>query len=175
MATANVSSVAVTCAAVTYSVGGTVVGVAGVAPGNGEIADNSFVLQNVLGNTLIIPRNGPFTFATPEALNDQFEISVFHGPSTQNQFCTLHDYKGVVTTNITSIIVDCGHNDWTWIDGTNTAGTVIPVRLNTANFLRPRRPLFRIHLPTPRERVTVQQVGQISSGACISSAATVGN
>jgi Galactose oxidase, central domain/Kelch motif len=127
MATANVSSVAVTCAAVTYSVGGTVVGVAGVAPGNGEIADNSFVLQNVLGNTLIIPRNGPFTFATPEALNDQFEISVFHGPSTQNQGCTLWDYKGVVTTNITSIIVDCGHNDWTWIDGTNTAGTVIPV------------------------------------------------
>ena len=37
------------------------------------------------------------------------------------------DYKGVVTTNMTSIIVDCGHNDWTWIDGTNTAGTVIPV------------------------------------------------
>ncbi len=31
-----------------------------------------------------------------------------------------------MTTNITSIIVDCGHNDWTWIDGTNTAGTVVP-------------------------------------------------
>ncbi|HUL35228.1 MAG TPA: kelch repeat-containing protein [Candidatus Eisenbacteria bacterium] len=124
-ATANVTSVVVTCAAVTYSVGGTVVGLAGVPPSNGPITDNSFIIQNVLGNTLIIPQNGPFTFATPEALNDQFQISVFHGPSSQGQGCTLWDYKGVVTTNITSIIVDCGHNDWTWIDGKNTAGSVL--------------------------------------------------
>jgi hypothetical protein len=123
-ATGNVNSVMVTCPAVTYSVGGTVVGLEGIAPNNGPIIDNSFVIQNVLGNTLIVPQNGPFTFATPEALNDQYEISVFHGPSTQNTGCTLWDYKGVVTANITNIVVDCGHNDWTWIDGTNTAGTI---------------------------------------------------
>ena len=61
-------------------------------------------------------------FATPEALNDQYEVSVFHGPSTQGQGCTRWGYKGVVTTNVTSIVIDCAHNDWTWIDGTNTAG-----------------------------------------------------
>ena len=123
-ATANVVSIAVTCKAVTYSVGGSVVGLQGVLPNNGPITDNSFILQNVLGNTLIVPQNGPFVFATPEALNDQFDISVFHGPSTQSNGCTLWNYKGVVTTNIVDVLVDCGHNDWTFIDGTKTAGTI---------------------------------------------------
>jgi Galactose oxidase, central domain len=121
-ATANVVSVAITCKAVTYSIGGSVVGLQGNTPSNGALTDNSFILQNVLGNTLIIPQNGPFTFATPEALNDQYQISVFHGPGTQTNGCTLWNYKGVVTANIVDILVDCGHNDWTFIDGTKTAG-----------------------------------------------------
>jgi len=125
-ATANVTSVAVTCPAITFSIGGTVVGLQGVRPNNGPLVDNSFVLQNVLGNTLIATENGPFTFATPEALNDQYQISVFHGPSTQYQGCTTWDYKGVVTGNVTDIVIDCAHNDWTWIDGTKTAGVAVP-------------------------------------------------
>ena len=130
-ATANVTSVAINCKAVTFSVGGTVVGLAGRTPTppnsiNLPLNDNSFELQNNLGNTLIVPQNGPFSFATPEALNDQFQVSVFHGPSSQSQGCTLWNYKGVVTANITSIIVDCAHNDWTWIDGTKTAGVASP-------------------------------------------------
>ncbi|MGB7848268.1 MAG: kelch repeat-containing protein [Candidatus Acidiferrum sp.] len=125
-ATANVTSVVVTCPAVTYSVGGTIVGLQGVLPNNGPLTDGTFILENVLGNTLTITENGPFVFATPEALNDQFEISVFHSASTQYQGCTLWDYKGVVTANITNIVVDCAHNDWTWIDGTNRAGVASP-------------------------------------------------
>ncbi len=123
-ATANVTSVAVVCPAVTYSVGGTVVGLAGIPPNNGVLTDGSFLLQNNLGNTLNITENGPFTFATQEALNDQYQISIFHSASTQSQGCTLWNYKGVVTANVTSPIVDCGHNDWTWIDGTKTAGPI---------------------------------------------------
>jgi hypothetical protein len=123
-AIANVNNVAVVCPAVTYSVGGTVVGLAGVPANNGPLTDGSFLIQNNLGNTLTVTENGPFTFATPEALNDQYEISVFHAPSTQNEGCTLWNYKGVVTASVNSIIVDCGHDDWTWIDGTKTAGTI---------------------------------------------------
>jgi hypothetical protein len=123
-ATANVTTVAITCPAITYSVGGTVVGLAGVPPNNGPETDGEFILENVLGNTLTITENGSFTFATPEALNDQYEISILHSASTQTQGCTLWDYKGVVTGNITSIVVDCAHDDWTWIDGTNIAGTI---------------------------------------------------
>jgi len=123
-ATATVTSVAIVCPAVTYSVGGTVVGLAGVPPNNGPLTDGSFLLQNNLGNTLTITENGPFTFATPEALNDQFQISVFHAASTQFEGCTLWNYKGVVTASVNSIIIDCSHNDWTWIDGTKTAGPI---------------------------------------------------
>jgi hypothetical protein len=124
-ATANVTTVSITCPAVTYSVGGTVVGLAAPATTtNGPLTDNSFALQNNLGNTLTVSANGPFTFATPEALNDQYEISVFTPPSTQFQGCTTWDYKGVVTANVTNIVVDCAHDDWTWIDGTDISGTV---------------------------------------------------
>ena len=123
-ATANVTNVAVSCPAVTYSVGGTVVGLAGIPPNNGALTDGSFLLQNNLGNTLNITENGPFTFATQEALNDQFQVSIFHAASTQSQGCTLWNYKGVVTASVNTVIVDCAHNDWTWIDGTKTAGTI---------------------------------------------------
>ena len=123
-ATATVTSVAIVCPAVTYSVGGTVVGLAGIPPTNGALTDGSFLLQNNLGNTLTVTENGPFTFATQEALNDQYQISVFHGASTQSQGCTLWNYKGVVTASVNTVIVDCAHNDWTWIDGTKTAGPI---------------------------------------------------
>jgi galactose oxidase-like protein/Kelch motif protein len=123
-ATANVNSVAIVCPAVTYSVGGTVVGLAGIPPNNGVLTDGSFLLQNNLGNTLNITENGPFTFATQEALNDQYQISLFHAASTQSQGCTLWNYKGVVTASVNTVVVDCGHNDWTWIDGTKTAGPI---------------------------------------------------
>jgi hypothetical protein len=132
-ATSNVTSVVITCPAVTYSIGGTVVGLDGVVNtssnppiSNGPITDNSFSLQNNLGNTQVITENGPFTFATPVALNDSYNISVFHGPSTQWQGCTLWGYKGVVTASVSDIVVDCAHNDWTWINGTKTAGFPVP-------------------------------------------------
>jgi Galactose oxidase, central domain/Kelch motif len=128
-ATANVTNVQVNCPAVTYSIGGTVVGLEGFFPpngtvNNGQVTDNSFVIQDELGNTLPITENGPFTFATPLALGDQYEVSIFHASSSQSQGCTLWGYKGAVTANVTSIVVDCAHNDWTWIDGGNVAGTV---------------------------------------------------
>jgi hypothetical protein len=129
-ATANVNTVAINCAAVTFSVGGQVVGLQGKTPTppsqtNLPLTDNSFELQNNLGNTLVISQNGPFQFTTPEALNDQYDISVFHDAST-NPGCTVWNYKGVVTASVTSVLVDCGHDDWTWIDGTNKAGVAVP-------------------------------------------------
>ena len=124
-ATANVTNVTVTCKAVTYSIGGTVVGLAGVpSVPNGPVVDNSFSLQNNLGDTTVVQQNGMFTFPTNEALNGQYNISVFTSPSTQSQGCTTWNYKGVVTGSVTSVIVDCAHDDWTWIDGSKTAGTI---------------------------------------------------
>jgi len=124
-ATSNVTTISVTCKAVTYSVGGNVVGLQGLtSPANGPIVDNSFVLEDKLGNTIIIPQNGPFTFATTLALNDSYQVSILHDPSSQYQRCTLWGYAGTVTGNITNILVDCAHSDWGWINGVNKAGTI---------------------------------------------------
>jgi Galactose oxidase, central domain len=140
-ATANVTTVVVTCPAVTYSIGGTIVGLDGVVNAsstppitNGPLTDNSFSLQDNLGNTQVVTENGPFTFATPVALNDSYNVSVFHGPSTQSQGCTLWGYKGVVAANVSDIVVDCAHDDWTWIDGTNTAGYPVPPKPQYGSF-----------------------------------------
>ncbi|MGB2626024.1 MAG: kelch repeat-containing protein [Candidatus Acidiferrum sp.] len=133
-ATANVVNVAVDCPAVTYSIGGTVVGMAGIPPNNGPETDGKFVIEDELGNTLTITQNGPFSFATPFALNDQYQVSILHSAGTQNEACTIWDYKGVVTANISNIVLDCAHNDWTWIDGTKTAGTAVPVAPQYGSF-----------------------------------------
>jgi hypothetical protein len=127
-ATANVTNVTVNCPAATYSVGGVVVGLEGKTPTppnqvNLPLTDNSFALQDNTGDNLIVTQNGPFTFATPVALNGAYDATVFTAPSTQQQACWTFNFKGVVTTNVTSIVFDCGHDDWTWISGPNTAGT----------------------------------------------------
>ena len=71
-ATSNVTSVVVTCPAVTYSIGGTVVGLAGIVNTtsnppitNGPLTDNSFILQDNLGNTQVITENGPSHLLPP--------------------------------------------------------------------------------------------------------------
>jgi hypothetical protein len=126
IATANVTTVAVTCPAVTYSVGGKVVGLLGkqpTPPNNNPLSDNSFQLLNNGGDNKIITQNGSFTFATPVAQNGAYFVSEISFPTTQPQGCTLWGYSGVATANVNSILIDCAHNDWTWIDGTKTAGT----------------------------------------------------
>jgi hypothetical protein len=171
--TSNITSVVVNCKAVTFSVGGNVVGLAGRTPTppsqiNLPLNDNSFEIQNNLGNTLIIPQNGPFLFATPEALNDQYEVSVFHSASSQTgNGCTLWNYKGVVTANITSIVIDCGRNDWTWIDGTKTAGVARSTPRHRRQH-RTRSPILPVH-------VTVRQPGQTASELSSSLAARASN
>jgi len=124
-ATANVASVVINCQAVTFSVGGTVVGLLGkqpTPPNNAPLTDNSFQLLNNGGDNKIITQNGAFNFATPVALNGAYSISAISFPSTQSQGCTLWGYLGVATANVNNIVVDCAHDDWTWINGAKTAG-----------------------------------------------------
>jgi Galactose oxidase, central domain/Kelch motif len=131
IASANVINVAIDCTAPTFAIGGQVLGLAGATPTppsqiNLALTDNSFQIQNNLGNTLIVTHNGTFQFSTKEALNDQYQVTVFHASDSQQDGCTLWGYKGVVTSAITNIVIDCGHDDWTWIDGTKTAGVDVP-------------------------------------------------
>jgi Galactose oxidase, central domain len=131
IASANVINVAIDCTAPTFKVGGQVVGLAGATPNppsqiNLPVTDNSFQIQNNLGNTLIIKQNGTFQFSTAEALNDQYHISVFHSSDSQPDGCTLWNYNGVVQAAVTTVVIDCGHDDWTWIEGSTSVGVENP-------------------------------------------------
>src|SRR5882762_625823 len=108
-ANANVTSVQVTCPAVFHTIGGTVVGLVGT--------NGSMVLQNNLGDNLAVPANGTFTFNTPIADGSKYDVSILNAAGTQPQVCVDWFFTGFATGNVTSVVVDCGHNDWAWLDG----------------------------------------------------------
>jgi hypothetical protein len=54
--------------------------------------------------------------------NSSYDVSLFVGPTSQPQGCALFFWEGVATANFSGVIVDCQHNDWTWIDGPNSSG-----------------------------------------------------
>jgi NHL repeat len=90
MAGANVS-VPVTCSANTYTVGGTILGLAGVV-----------VLQNDGGDNLTLSADGGFTFAN--ALVDAYSYNVTVLTQPAGQVCTVANGTGVIagrgTTNV---------------------------------------------------------------------------
>ncbi|MBZ5701090.1 MAG: hypothetical protein LAN84_04525 [Acidobacteriia bacterium] len=113
-ANANITNVQVTCTTVTYTIGGTVVNLAGSGGG--------LVLQNNGGDNLLINANGSFTFAT--AINDSstYNVTVLTQPSAPAQTCAVTNGSGTANANVTNVNVDCGHKQWTWMKGANTAG-----------------------------------------------------
>src|SRR6266436_7973891 len=121
-ANANVVNVQVVCPAITHTIGGTVVGLAGTNSG--------MVLQDNLGDNLTISSNGPFQFNTPIADGSTYDVSVLVAPNTQPGVGIVRwFYQGTATSAVTSVIIDCGHNDWAWFDGSNTSnqkGTATP-------------------------------------------------
>jgi Bacterial Ig-like domain/Putative esterase len=104
VASANVTSVSVTCAASPppppppgkYSVGGTVSGLSGTV-----------VLQDNGGDDLNVSSNGSFTFATPVVDGGAYQVTVASNPT--GQACTVAGGSGTVASaNVTSVAVTCG-------------------------------------------------------------------
>jgi N-acetylneuraminic acid mutarotase len=88
----------------------------------GLVGTNSgMVLLDNLGDNLTVSSNGTFTFNTPIADGSTYDVSMLVPPSTQTVSCVIWAYQGTATAAVTSVIVDCGHNDWSWFDGGNTA------------------------------------------------------
>ena len=113
-ATANVTNIQVKCPAIFYTIGGTTVGVVGTNGG--------MVIQNNLGDNLTVPGNGTFTFNTPIADASTYDVSLLVGPTTQPGIgIVIWQYQGTATAAVTSVIVDGGHNDWSWMDGASVA------------------------------------------------------
>src|SRR5712691_1125315 len=114
--TANVTNVQVVCPIPTYTIGGQVVGLLGNGGGM-ELQDNG-------GDNLNITGNGPFTFATPITFGSAYNVTIFIEPGSQTQLCDVFGGAGAPTANVNNIVVDCGHNDWTWITGSSTSNAV---------------------------------------------------
>ncbi len=94
-ANSNVTSVSVTCSAVTYSIGGTLSG----------LTSSSVVLQDNGTDTLTLSSNGQFTFATKIASGSTYSVLVKTQPTGQS--CTVQFGTGTATANVTNILVTC--------------------------------------------------------------------
>jgi hypothetical protein len=102
VAGANVTNVSVACTTATYTIGGTLSGLA---------AGATVVLRNNGGNDLALNANGVFTFSTPVTDGDAYVVTVFTQPSTANQVCRIESGSGTVAgSNVTSVAIACVGN-----------------------------------------------------------------
>nr|WP_282452613.1 fibronectin type III domain-containing protein [Lysobacter sp. CAU 1642] len=114
VSTFNVSNIQVTCTTESYTVGGSVVGLA---------AGNSVVLQNNGGDNLTVAADGPFTFATALADGSNYTVTVLTQPTTPNQTCEISRLtpgkgsgvnSGVIAgANVVDLRVTCTTNRYT--------------------------------------------------------------
>jgi 6-phosphogluconolactonase len=106
----------------TYSVGGTVTGLAGTG----------LVLQNNAGGNLTIAAAGNFTFANRLAGGAAYGVTVLTQPDNPSQTCSVSGGAGnVAAADITSVVVTCITNSFT-VGGsvTGLAGTGLTLSLN---------------------------------------------
>lgn len=109
-ATANVTNVSVTCSTGTFSVGGSVSGLAG----------SGLVLRNNGSDELSIASNGSFTFATELPSGSAFEVSVVTQPTRPSQTCTIADASGTIGSgDVRTVKISCATNSFA-IRGTVT-------------------------------------------------------
>ena len=112
---ADVTNIAVTCVTNTYTVGGTVSGLAGTG----------LVLQNSGGDDKAVAVSGAFGFATPVASGATYAVTVKTQPTSPSQTCTVTSGAGTVAgASITDVNVTCATNSYT-VGGTigGLAGT----------------------------------------------------
>jgi sulfur transfer complex TusBCD TusB component (DsrH family) len=126
-ATANVTTVAVTCINVfPRYIGGTISGLVG-----------TIVLRNNGGNDLTmtynVTFNGAFEFSAPIPHGTTYDVTVFAQPATRD--CSVTNGSGTATARVTNIVVTCTSATRT-IGGsvTGLAGTVV-LRNNQSNSL----------------------------------------
>jgi hypothetical protein len=97
---ANVTSISIVCTVQSFTVGGTLSGIAG----------NRVVLQNSAGDNLTLTHDGSFTFATPIASGQSYAVTVLVQPAGPSQACSVTGNSGsgtVTSANVTSVVVSC--------------------------------------------------------------------
>jgi hypothetical protein len=105
---ANVNNVRVNCAASTFFVGGTVVGLLG----------RGLELQNNGGETVTVNADGDFRFPTKLASGAEYSVSVRTPPTDPDQSCSVRNGSGKIgSSDVSNIVVSCSTADFT-IGGT---------------------------------------------------------
>jgi hypothetical protein len=92
-----------------YTISGTVADLA--------VSSGGLVLQNNDTDNVSVTSNGTFHFATAIASGDAYKVTVFTQPSTPVQQCSVQNGVGTATSDVTNIKIECGHNEWAWISG----------------------------------------------------------
>ena len=106
----NVTNITINCVSSSFSVGGTVSGLAGAG----------LVLQLNGDNDLPIVSNGSFTFETPLPSGSQYRVRVDANPGNPTQVCTVANGAGTIgSTNVTNVRVTCASSTF------SVGGTVI--------------------------------------------------
>jgi hypothetical protein len=96
----------------TFTISATVVNLAGTSGG--------LVLQDNLRDNLPVSANGTFTFAIAVANGGSYSVTISAQPSNPPQTCVVTAGAGITTANVTTVEVNCGHNEWVWIKGPDT-------------------------------------------------------
>lgn len=93
-----VTTVAISCATNSYSVGGTVSGLSGAG----------LVLRNNGGTDLAVAGNGSFTFSTSVVSGGAYSVAVASQPTGPKQHCLVSSGSGSVShANVTSVALSC--------------------------------------------------------------------
>ena len=99
MASANITTIAVACANITYTIGGTLSGLA---------SGTTVVLQDNGSDNLTLSQNGSFTFATAVASGGAYSATVLTQPTGQS--CSVTGGSGMASANVTTIAVACNNS-----------------------------------------------------------------
>jgi hypothetical protein len=101
--TANVTSIAVICSPSTFTLSGTL---------NGLASGMQVTLKNNSADPLTLSANGKFTFSTPLAYLGAYNVTV--GTQPAEQTCSVTNGQGTqVTANVANITVTCSTNTYT--------------------------------------------------------------
>jgi len=129
----NVTDVQVACSQVKYSISGQVVG---EITGSGDIVE----LMNNGGDPIFVTGDTSFTFPTQVTSGTIYRVTIFEYPTSQPQGCSMFNYYGVATADVTDVIVDCQHNDWAWWFGSTTEDAFGTVSLPPGEAADPNTP-----------------------------------
>ena len=116
---ADVTNVQVDCVTSTFTIGGTVSGLAGTG----------LVLQNNGGDDLGVSADGAFTFTTPLADGSAYDVAVLTQPTGLSQTCTVANASGTLMgADVTNVAVTCTTDQFTvggTVTGLNGSGLVL--------------------------------------------------